>query len=58
MGCTILSATFSSEAGLLVAFFFCSSYQDFLSRRNVEKRSLLDRMDALMLILDELVDGG
>lgn len=27
-------------------------------KRNVEKRSLLDRMDALMLILDELVDGG
>lgn len=27
-------------------------------RRNVERRGLLEHMDALMLILDELVDGG
>ena len=27
-------------------------------RRNVEKRTLSDHMDALILIVDELVDGG
>lgn len=27
-------------------------------RRHVEKRSLFDHMDALMLIVDEIIDGG
>ena len=27
-------------------------------RRNVEKRVLLEHLDALYLVLDELVDGG
>lgn len=27
-------------------------------RRHVEKRLLFDHMDALMLIIDEIVDGG
>lgn len=29
-----------------------------MTRRNVEKRSLLDRLDAAFLIVDELVDRG
>ena len=29
-----------------------------LARRNVEKRSLLERLDAAFLIVDELVDRG
>lgn len=27
-------------------------------RRSVEKRSLLERMDAVLLVMDEIVDGG
>jgi len=27
-------------------------------RRHVEKRLLFDHMDALMLIVDEIIDGG
>jgi hypothetical protein len=27
-------------------------------RRAVEKRSLLERMDAVLLVMDEIVDGG
>jgi len=27
-------------------------------RRNIEKRTLLEHMDALLLVLEELVDGG
>lgn len=30
----------------------------FITRRNVEKRSLLDHMEAVFLIIDELIDGG
>lgn len=27
-------------------------------RRNMEKRSLLDHLEAVFLIIDELIDGG
>ena len=27
-------------------------------RRNVEKRNLLDHLEAVFLIIDELIDGG
>jgi len=27
-------------------------------RRHVEKKSLFDHLDALMLIIDEIIDGG
>lgn len=30
----------------------------YILRRAVEKRSLLDRMDAVLLLMDEIVDGG
>jgi hypothetical protein len=30
----------------------------YVLRRAVEKRSLLERMDAVLLVMDEIVDGG
>ena len=46
-------------------YLCCSHYNNIINfvynfhcRRNVEKRSLLDHMEAVFLIIDELIDGG
>ena len=38
--------------------YLCYILAYFIVRRNVEKRSLLDHMEAVFLIIDELIDGG
>lgn len=30
----------------------------FVSRKNVEKRTLVENMDGVFLVVDEIVDGG
>ena len=41
---------------LIVCLRVCTLYVS--NRKNVEKRSLFEHMDALLLVLDEVVDGG
>ena len=47
-----------SSSELIVVWHCVAFIHLYQSRRNIEKRNLLDRLEAVFLIIDELVDGG
>lgn len=47
-----------SSSELILAWHYIAFIHLCWYRRNVEKRNLLDRLEAVFLIIDELVDGG
>lgn len=60
MYCFIL-LPFSSFAFQLILASVLNALYDAVSqmlKKNVEKRFLMDHLDAVLLALDELVDGG
>jgi len=57
----IPSITVKSNQFQLMLMSVLTALYDTVSqvlRRHVEKRSLFDHLDALMLIIDEIIDGG
>lgn len=58
LDCTIHSVKCSSEGNMAAAVWYTGMFHRSLFRRNVEKQSLFEHMEVVMLLLDELVDGG
>lgn len=50
----------SSENGLILASVLSCLYESInqILRKNVEKRTLIDNLDVVILAIDEICDGG